>query len=110
MPGARAADAVIVAASAAPAPDAAPGLDAKAGTPGGGTDPRAVLLLTEAYRHAKAIGTWNSGAEALAAAGIPRDTPGIVSADDAESLVSELTALLAAHRVWERFPASAAQS
>ncbi|MFJ6347720.1 catalase [Pseudarthrobacter oxydans] len=103
-------DAVIVAASAAPAPDAAPGLDAKAGAPGGGTDPRAVLLLTEAYRHAKAIGTWNSGTEALAAAGIPQDTPGIVSADDAESLVSELTALLAAHRVWERFPASAAQS
>jgi len=103
-------DAVIVAAPAAPAPDAAPGLDAKAGAPGGASDPRTVLLLTEAYRHAKAIGTWDSGAEALAAAGIPQETPGIVSAGDAESLVSELTALLAAHRVWERFPASPVQA
>jgi catalase len=103
-------DAVIVAAAAAPAPDAAPGLDAKAGAPGGVADPRAVLMLTEAFRHAKAIGTWATGTEALSAAGIPQETPGIVSAKDPEVLVQELTGLLASHRVWERFPAMSAHS
>jgi catalase len=103
-------DAIIVAAAASPAPDAAPGLDAKAGAPGKTADPRAVLLLTEAFRHAKAIGTWDTGNEALAGAGIPHETPGVVSAADAEALVQELTGLLAAHRVWERFPAVSAQS
>jgi catalase len=33
-----------------------------------------------------------------------------VSAADAEALVQEVTALLAAHRVWERFPAVSARS
>jgi catalase len=85
-------DAVIVAAAAAPAPDAAPGLDAKAGAPGGVLDPRAVLLLTAA----------------LTAAGIPQDAPGIVSGKEVEALIKELAGLLTAHRVWERFPAASA--
>jgi catalase len=101
-------DAVIIAAAAAPAPDAAPGLDAKAGAPGGALDPRAVLLLTEAFRHAKAIASLDSAAPALAAAGIPQDAPGIVSGNDVGALVKELTGLMAAHRVWERFPAASA--
>ncbi|MFF2840779.1 catalase [Paenarthrobacter sp. NPDC057981] len=101
-------DAVIVATAPAPAPDAAPGLDAKAGAPGGELDPRAVLLLTEAFRHAKAIATLDGGSAALAAAGIPEGTPGIVTGKNGESLVQDLVGLLAAHRVWERFaPASA---
>ncbi|MDQ0000869.1 catalase, partial [Pseudarthrobacter sulfonivorans] len=101
-------DAVIVSAAAAPAPDAAPGLDAKSGAPAGASDPRAVLLLTEAFRHAKAIGSLHAGSAALTAAGIPQDAPGIVSEEDAEALVTALTGLLAAHRVWERFPAAPA--
>jgi catalase len=101
-------DAVIVATAPAPAPDAAPGLDAKAGAPGGELDPRAVLLLTEAFRHAKAIATLDGGSAALAAAGIPEGTPGIVTGKNGESVVQDLVGLLAAHRVWERFaPASA---
>jgi catalase len=98
-------DAVVVAAAAAPAPDATPGLDAKAGAPGGSLDPRVALLVTEAFRHAKAIAVMGSGESALNAAGIPQGAPGIVSGDDAEALVAELRGLLAAHRVWERFPA-----
>lgn len=99
-------DAVIVASAATPAPDAAPGLDAKAGAPGGQMDPRATLLLTEAFRHAKAIASLGAGTAALTAAGIPQDAPGIVAGDNAEALVTELAALLAAHRVWDRFPVS----
>ncbi len=101
-------DAVVVATAATPAPDAAPGLDAKAGAPGDALDPRAVLLLTEAFRHSKAIASLGSASGALAAAGIPESAPGIVSGKDAAALVGQVTELLAAHRVWERFPAVSA--
>jgi catalase len=101
-------DAVIVAASAVPAPDAEPGLDAKAGTPGSALDPRAVLLVTEAFRHAKAIGSLDASKGVLTAAGIPGDAPGIAAGENAEALVAEMTRLLAAHRVWERFPVTSA--
>ncbi len=94
-------DAVIVAATAAPAPDAEPGLDAKAAAPGGPLDPRAALLLTEAFRHAKAIAILGAGEAALNAAHIPQDAAGIVFGEDAEALVTEVSGLLAAHRVWE---------
>ena len=67
-----------------------------------------MLLLTEAFRHAKAIATLGEGSAALTAAGIPQDAPGIVASDDAEALVTELSGLLAAHRVWDRFPAQTA--
>ena len=47
-----------------PAPDALAGRDVKAGEPDAGLlDPRVVLLLQEAYRHAKAIGAWGPGAD-----------------------------------------------
>ncbi|MCQ1946460.1 catalase [Arthrobacter sp. zg-Y1116] len=100
-------DAVVVAASGAAAPDAVDSLDAKAGNPGGhpSLDPRVTLLLTEAFRHAKAIGAWGDGASVLAAAGIPAETPGVVVGGAAE-VASGVTALLANHRVWERFPAA----
>lgn len=98
-------EAIIVATTAAPAPDAAPGLDAKAGAPGNTVDPRVALLLTEAFRHAKAIASIDTGEAALNSAGIPQDAPGIGSGADAEAVVAELSGLLAAHRVWDRFPA-----
>lgn len=101
-------DAVIVATAATPAADAEPGLDAKAGTPAGTLDPRAGLLLGEAFRHAKAIASLDSAASAVTAAGIPQDAPGVVAGKDADAVVAELTGLLAAHRAWERFPSASA--
>ncbi|MET3935553.1 catalase [Arthrobacter sp. OAP107] len=101
-------DAVIVAGSAAPADDAEQGLDAKAGEPGVSLDPRVVLLLSEAFRHAKAIGAWGSGSAGVDAASIPNDAPGVVLGDSAGQVVPQIQELLAAHRAWERFPAATA--
>jgi catalase len=101
-------DAVIVAASGAPAPDVAQGRDAKAGEPGASLDPRVVLLLSEMFRHAKAIGGMGPAATCLDAAGIPQGAAGIVLGDDADDVVAQLTDLLAAHRAWDRFPAAGA--
>ena len=98
-------DAVIVAGSGAPADDAEQGLDAKAGDPGTSLDPRVVLLLSEAFRHAKAIGAWGSGSAGVDAASIPDDAAGVVRGDSAEQVVPQIRELLAAHRAWERFPA-----
>jgi catalase len=101
-------DAVIVAGSGAPAEDAEQGLDAKAGDPGASLDPRVVLLLSEAFRHAKAIGAWGSGSAGLDAASIPDGAAGVVLGDSAEQVVPRIQELLAAHRAWERFPAASA--
>jgi catalase len=100
-------DAVIVAGSGAPAADAEQGLDAKAGEPGASLDPRIVLLLSEAFRHAKAIGAWGSGSAGVDAASIPDDAAGVVLGDSAGQVVPQIQELLAAHRAWERFPAVA---
>ncbi|MDQ0617482.1 catalase [Arthrobacter globiformis] len=100
-------DAVIVAGSGAPADDAEQGLDAKAGDPGASLDPRIVLLLSEAFRHAKAIGAWGSGSAGVDAASIPDDAAGVVLGDSAGQVVPQIQELLAAHRAWERFPAAA---
>lgn len=99
-------DAVIVAGSGAPADDAEQGLDAEAGDPGGSLDPRVVLLLSEAFRHAKAIGAWGSGSAGAAAASIRDDAAGVVLGDSAEQVVPQIQELLASHRAWERFPAA----
>ncbi|MFP3463703.1 catalase [Arthrobacter globiformis] len=101
-------DAVIVAGSGAPADDAEQGLDAKAGEPGASLDPRVVLLLSEAFRHAKAIGAWGSGSAGVDAASIPNDAAGVVLGDSAGQVVPQIQELLAAHRAWERFPAATA--
>jgi catalase len=100
-------DAVIVAGCGAPADDAEQGLDAKAGEPGASLDPRIVLLLSEAFRHAKAIGAWGSGSAGVDAASIPDDAAGVVLGDSAGQVVPQIQELLAAHRAWERFPAVA---
>ncbi|KRE77282.1 catalase [Arthrobacter sp. Soil763] len=101
-------DAVLVAGSGAPAPDAQPGRDAKAGQPGSAVDPRLVLLLTELFRHAKAIGGWDAAAGCLEAAGIPQDAAGLALGDAPANVVPKLTEFLAAHRAWDRFPATGA--
>ncbi|MGV9566701.1 catalase [Streptomyces sp. NPDC003480] len=67
------------------------------------SDPRVSLLLSEAFRHGKAIGAWAGGEAALDAAGVPTDAPGVVIGDRGTATLQQLTGLLGAHRVWERF-------
>jgi catalase len=102
-------DALLLAASPLPAPDALPSRDAKAGAAGGpagsAVDPRVRLLVEECYRHAKAIGAWGRGVDALAAGGCTADDAGVVVGDSGSAVLGEVLGLLASHRVWERFPA-----
>ncbi|HEX5202163.1 MAG TPA: catalase [Actinoplanes sp.] len=96
-------DAILLAAAPPPAPDAVPARDEKAGAPGNGAvDPRVLLLVTEAWRHAKAIGAWDAGADVLAQAGVA-GTPGVVTAAGATEALTAVQELLPAHRVWQRF-------
>jgi len=62
-------------------------------------------MVQECHRHAKAIGAWGSGRAALEAAGCATGT-GIVYDDDPSAVLTKMAKLLAAHRVWERFPAT----
>ena len=98
-------DAVLLAGCPAPAPDALPARDAKAGAAAAALDPRVVLLLEEAYRHAKAIGAWGAGVDALREAGYSVDEVGVVAGDEAAVVLGQVLELLGNHRVWERFPA-----
>ncbi|MCW2783555.1 MAG: katE [Marmoricola sp.] len=94
-------DAVLVAGCPTPAPDAHGARDSKAGTEGpSALDPRVLLLLQECFRHAKAIGAWGAGADALEIAGIGAGA-GIVIGDGPEAF-AEVLRLLGGHRVWER--------
>lgn len=101
-------DAVLIAGSGAAAPDAVQGRDAKAGEPGASLDPRIVLLLSEMFRHAKAIGGWGPAVTCLDGASIPQDAAGIALGNGPDDVVAQLSELLAAHRAWERFPAAGA--
>ncbi|MCP3426214.1 catalase [Rothia sp. AR01] len=98
-------DAVLLAGAPAPAADAIPAREAKAGARGAGTlDPRVRLLLDEAWRHAKALGAWGPGREALEAEGYAADDAGVVAAEGWSDALGQLKEAMAAHRVWERFP------
>ena len=100
-------DAVLVAGDTPAAPDARPGLDAKAGAPApSGLDPRVHLLLGEVFRQAKAIGAWGPRSRSLSAAGLPEDAPGVVTGRSAAAVVEQVATLMKSHRVWERFPVS----
>ncbi|MEU5564326.1 catalase [Micromonospora musae] len=99
-------DALLLAGAPAPAPDALPTRDAKAGAADSTTvDPRVLLLVEEAWRHAKAVGAWGGGVTVLERAGVT-GTPGVVSAESGGDAFAAVRQLLSAHRVWERFPAS----
>ncbi|WP_433153436.1 catalase [Actinomadura nitritigenes] len=102
-------DALILAAPGAPGGDAFGARDAKAGNGpvDAGTDPRVLLLLAEAYRHAKPIGVLAAARPVLPGAGIPQDAPGVLVNDDPTTALRGVVELLALHRVWERFPAPA---
>ncbi|GGM74976.1 catalase [Lentzea pudingi] len=69
---------------------------------GDSPDARVTLMIQEAFRHAKAIGAWGTGRAAVEAAGCTG--PGVVLDDDASKVLADVTTLLGAHRVWERFP------
>jgi catalase len=97
-------DAVLLAGAPVPAPDAMVVRDTKAGEAGAPVlDPRVVLLLQEAFRHAKVIGAWGAGVDALQVAGILPDEAGVVTGDDASQVFTAVQGLLGSHRVWERF-------
>lgn len=99
-------DAVLLAGAPGAGADAIGARDAKAGAAGTATDPRVILLLNEAYRHAKAIGTWAGGDGVLASAGVPQDAPGVVTGATGSEVLEEVKQLLGMHRVWDRFPAT----
>jgi catalase len=97
-------DVVLLAGSPAPAPDAVIARDSKAGEPAAPVvDPRIVLLLQECFRHAKALGAWGAGVQALEFAGITADEVGVVVGDSPIEVFAAVHELLGAHRVWDRF-------
>jgi catalase len=103
-------DAVLVAGAPGVGSDALGARDAKVPPGAAGLttcDPRVTLLLAEAYRHGKALGAWAGGDAALRTAGVPAEAPGVVVADSATAALEQITGLLGAHRVWERFTAGA---
>ncbi|KJY27597.1 catalase, partial [Streptomyces sp. NRRL S-444] len=101
-------DALLLAGAPQAGADAYGARDAKAGTaqPPEAPDPRVLLLLTEAYRHGKAIGGWNGAERLLETAGITAAEPGIAVADTATGVLAALTTALGEHRAWDRFPAA----
>ncbi|NXY95445.1 catalase [Streptomyces sp. BR123] len=100
-------DALLLAGAPEPGSDAHGARDAKAGAPGRhGPDPRVVLLLTEAYRHGKALGGWNGAHRLLEAIGIGEGEPGIALGGEGAAAAEAVTAALAEHRAWDRFPSA----
>ncbi|MFG2972251.1 alcohol dehydrogenase catalytic domain-containing protein [Streptomyces sp. NPDC048331] len=99
-------DALLLAGAPQAGADAYGARDAKAGTARSprAVDPRVLLLVTEAYRHGKAIGGWNGADRFLETVGITADDPGIALDEDGTAVVRTVTAALAEHRAWDRFP------
>ncbi|WP_129656973.1 catalase [Rothia halotolerans] len=98
-------DAVLLAGAPAPAADALPAREAKAGAGGSRPiDPRVRLLLDESWRHAKAIGAWGEGRAALESEGYVLDDAGVVAAESWSSALERIKEVMAGHRVWDRFP------
>ncbi|WP_445167011.1 catalase [Mycolicibacterium sp. Dal123E01] len=66
-------------------------------------DIKLILLLQEAFRHCKAVAAWGDGTQALEAAGIGLDAPGVLIADGVNrSFTDALAEAVGLHRVWER--------
>ncbi|GAA2207309.1 catalase CatB [Nonomuraea monospora] len=102
-------DALLLAGAPMPGKDAYGARDAKAGNrlPDEPVDPRVTLMVQEVYRHAKAIGGWGTAGQVLAQAGVVEQAPGVVVGGDGEQVLRDVVGLMAAHRVWERFPTAA---
>ncbi len=76
-----------------------------AGGAGSVADIKLTVLLQEAFRHAKVIGAWGDGAQALATAGIDTTAPGILLGDSVAAAFSKnLIKAVGLHRVWDRAP------
>ncbi|GGO60820.1 catalase [Nonomuraea cavernae] len=106
-------DALLLAGAPAPGLDAYGARDAKAGTATiteTVVDPRVLLMLSEAYRHAKPVGGWGDVSGVLELAGVPTQAPGVLVAPDAQTALREIVQLLTEHRVWNRFPSAPALS
>ncbi len=62
-----------------------------------------MVLLQEAFRHCKALAAWGDGTQALVAAGIELDAPGVLVADGVNrSFTDSLAKAVGLHRVWDR--------
>ncbi|MGW4370524.1 catalase [Nocardia takedensis] len=70
-------------------------------------DPRATVLLQEAFRHLKALAVTEAGQPALTTAAIAADAPGIATVTGIAAGVDALLELLPEHRVWARAAALA---
>jgi catalase len=100
-------DALLLACAPAPGPDANGSRDAKAGHRPADTarlDPRILLMVNEAFRHAKPLGGWVDLRDTLTAAGCSPDAAGIVSGKKPQTVLKSVIGLLGSHRVWDRFP------
>ncbi|MBZ6227224.1 catalase CatB [Streptomyces olivaceus] len=99
-------DAVLLAGAPDMGGDAYTPRDYKAGPAPAGQatiDPRVSLLVSEAFRHGKAIGVWAGGKTALEASGVPAGSAGVVVAESGTAALEQVTQLMGSHRVWERF-------
>ena len=103
-------DALLLAGVPGAGADAFGARDAKAGNgtaDAAAADPRVLLMLAEAYRHAKPIAGWDGAQQVLSAAGIPAQAPGVLAGEDATQVLTATVGLLGQHRVWDRFPVPA---
>lgn len=99
-------DTLLLAGTPTAGSDADPAADAKAASPSAGVlDPRVALMVSEMYRHGKALGGWGDAVSALESSGLPADPVGVYIGDDPADVVAHVIELLGGHRVWERFPA-----
>lgn len=64
-------------------------------------NPRTDVLVSEMYRHKKAIATL-APIDRYVDFGVSSETPGVVQVDSAAGVLPALKPLLANHRVWER--------
>jgi catalase len=76
-----------------------------AGGAGSLADIKLSILLQEAFRHAKVIGAWGDGEQALQTAGIDTTAAGILLSPGVNAAYGKsLVKALGLHRVWERAP------
>ena len=99
-------DALVLTGAGQASADAVPNRDVKAGAPRPvGIDPRVALLVTETFRHAKAIAAVGPAVRVLEALGIDLAAPGVATGEPSD-VIQALLASMAAHRAWDRLPVS----
>ena len=103
-------DALVLGGTLPPAADAIPALACRAAfrasdaAASGGVDARIIQLVGEMWRHCKVLGSLgSSGQQALESIGVDPESPGVVNGEAPGDVTEGLMALLALHRVWDRF-------